>query len=162
MAGPLAGPETAVSTGMATPPPLTTTTAVTGVVTGTIPLTLHLLGPAAPTATPAMTSARVTIYYDANNNRQPEPGEGVPHVSVLAVDGQGQQLVRAFTNMQGEARFTLHDAAVSRLLVPFVSAWSARVQAGTVNEEIVLGLPAVRLPVFLPVAAPQTESGEEE
>ncbi|MBK8989484.1 MAG: PPC domain-containing protein [Chloroflexi bacterium] len=127
-------------------PTLTPTTAVSAT------LTLHLLGPAQPAATPQVTTARVLIYYDANNNRQTDPGEGVPNVSVLAVDSQGQRLVRSFTNLQGEALFTLTNAPFERVATPFVSAWSARVRPGMVNEPISLGLPAVRLPVFLPVS----------
>jgi len=40
-----------------------------------------------------------------------------------------------------------------------VPGWSARVRAGEINNDIVLGLPAVRLPVFLPV---QNQTGGEE
>ncbi len=132
--------------GLATTPTLTTT----AVLTTSIPL--RLLGPAQPAATPQVTTARVLIYYDANNNRQPEPGEGVANVSVLAVDGQGQRLARSFTSPQGEAAFALTDTPFERVVTPFVSAWSARIRPGLVNEDIILGLPAVRLPVFLPVS----------
>jgi len=55
------------------------------------------------------------------------------------------------TNAQGEAIFNLTSEAIARVIVPFVPGWSARVRAGEVNDDIVLGLPAVRLPVFLPV-----------
>ena len=132
---PIAGP----------PPPLPTPAALPPAIP------LRLLGPAQPAATPQVTTARVLIYYDANNNRQPEPGEGVANVSVLAVDGQGQRLARSFTSPQGEAAFALTGAPFERVVTPFVSAWSARVRPGLVNEDIILGLPAVRLPVFLPV-----------
>ena len=73
---------------------------------------------------------------------------------VLAVDARGQQLAQVFTNSQGEAAFTLMDAAVARIVVPFVPGWSERVRVGENNDGIVLGLPAVRLPVFFPVQAP--------
>ncbi len=129
-----------------TPTPTLTATAVLSTA-----ILLRLLGPAQPAATPQVTTARVLIYYDANNNRQPEPGEGVANVSVLAVDGQGQRLARSFTSPQGEATFALTDALFERVVTPFVSAWSARIRPGLVNEDIILGLPAVRLPVFLPV-----------
>ena len=131
---------------------LTTTPTVTTTAVLTAPISLRLLGPAQPAATPQVTTARVLIYYDANNNRQPEPGEGVANVSVLAVDGQGQRLARSFTSPQGEAAFALTDTPFERVVTPFVSAWSARIRPGLVNEDIILGLPAVRLPVFLPVS----------
>jgi hypothetical protein len=91
------------------------------------------------------------VYYDANNDRQPGPGEGIPNVSVLAVDTQGQRIARVFTNVQGEAIFNLTSETVARVIVPFVPGWSAQIRAGETNNDIVLGLPAVRLPVFLPV-----------
>ena len=97
------------------------------------------------------------IYYDANNDRSPGPGEGIPNVSVLAVDAQGQPLARLFTNSAGEAIFTLTGDTVARLIVPFVPGWSARLRPGEPNEGLQLGLPAVRLPVFLPVAAAMEE-----
>lgn len=138
----------------AAPPTPTSTSTPTVTITTTtlIPLILRPLAPVQPTATPQVTTARVLVYYDRNNNRQPEPGEGIANMSVLAVDGQGQQVARVFTNPQGEALFVLTDTAVDRVLVPFVSAWSARIRPGMNNDDILLGLPAVRLPVFLPVA----------
>ena len=109
------------------------------------------VGRAQPQTTSPATYIRLLVYYDANNDRQPGPGEGIANVSVLAVDAQGQRLARVFTNAQGEALFNLTSEAVARVIVPFVPGWSARVRAGESNNEIVLGLPAVRLPVFLPV-----------
>lgn len=138
---------------------ITTSLPLTGTAVYTLPLRIVPLEAARPTATPSVTTARVLVYYDANNNRQPEPGEGIANVSVLAVDGQGQPVARAFTNAQGEAAFLLSGVDVARLLVPFVSSWSARLRPGQVNDDLVLGLPAVRLPIFLPVA---TAAGEEE
>ncbi len=154
-AGTAAHPIAPAAAGLATAG-LTTTPTVTTTAVLTTPISLRLLGPAQPAATPQVTTARVLIYYDANNNRQPEPGEGVANVSVLAVDGQGQRLARSFTSPQGEAAFALTDAPFERVVTPFVSAWSARIRPGLVNEDIILGLPAVRLPVFLPVS--QSES----
>jgi hypothetical protein len=126
----------------------------TAVVTATevVSLTVHHLGRVQPRAESAMTHVRLLVYYDANNDRSPGPGEGVANVSVLAVDAQGQRIARVFTNVQGEAVFNLGSDAVTRVIVPFVPGWSARVRVGEANEGIVLGLPAVRLPVFLPVA----------
>ena len=154
-AGTAAHPIAPAAAGLATAV-LTTTPTVTTTAVLTTAISLRLLGPAQPAATPQVTTARVLIYYDANNNRQPEPGEGVANVSVLAVDGQGQRLARSFTSPQGEAAFALTDTPFERVVTPFVSAWSARIRPGLVNEDIILGLPAVRLPVFLPVS--QSES----
>jgi len=137
--------------------PLTTTTGIT--TTGQISLTVRHLGQVQPQTTTPTTHVRLLVYYDANNDRQPGPGEGIANVSVLAVDGQGQRLARVFTNAQGEAIFNLTSETIARVIVPFVPGWSARVRAGEINNDIVLGLPAVRLPVFLPV---QNQTGGEE
>lgn len=121
------------------------------ITTGHISLTVQHLGRVEPQTTTPTTSIRLLVYYDANNDRQPGPGEGITNVSVLAVDAQGQRLARVFTNTQGEAIFNLTSETVARVIVPFVPGWSARVRAGEANNDIVLGLPAVRLPIFLPV-----------
>ena len=137
--------------------PLTTTNPLTA--TGTVSLTVRHIGRVQSEPEVATTHVRLLVYYDANNDRSPGPGEGVANVSVLAVDAQGQRIARVFTNAQGEAVFNLSSDAVTRVIVPFVPGWSARIKVGEVNEGIVLGLPAVRLPVFLPVADPP--AGEE-
>ena len=59
--------------------------------------------------------------------------------------------------MAGESYLT--SEAIARVIVPFVPGWSARVRVGETNNDIVLGLPAVRLPVFLPVQ--NRTAGEE-
>jgi hypothetical protein len=129
--------------------PVTTTNALT--VTGSVSLTVRHIGRVQPQPETSTTHVRLLVYYDANNDRSPGPGEGVANVSVLAVDGQGQRIARVFTNAQGEAIFNLSSDALTRVIVPFVPGWSARVRVGEANEGIVLGLPAVRLPIFLPV-----------
>lgn len=141
----------------AAPDPLPTTTAVS--TTTRISLTVQHMGEVSLALPAVTTPIRLLVYYDANNDRQPSPNEGVANVSVVAVDGQGQRLAQLFTNRQGEAIFNLTSAAVSRIIVPFVPGWSARVRVGEANHGIVLGLPAVRLPIFLPV---QELRGEEE
>ena len=135
------------------PPPATIPISATTMLTTTEPVSLPVryIGPAAVQAEAAATHIRLLVYYDANNDRQPGPGEGIANVSVLAVDVRGQRIARVFTNAQGEAVFNLAGEAIARVIVPFVPGWSARVRVGEVNDDIVLGLPAVRLPVFLPV-----------
>jgi hypothetical protein len=132
----------------------------TPVATG-VPITLSVtyVGRAEAPAATTITAIRLLVYYDANNDRSPGPGEGIANVSVLAVDAQGQRIARVFTNAQGEAIFNLVSETVARVIVPFVPAWSAPVRVGEANPDIVLGLPAVRLPVFLPV---QNQPNNEE
>lgn len=116
-----------------------------------LPLTLHQRG-ALPPADPTFTPVRLTVYYDLNGDRAPSPGEGIPNVSVLAVSAGGQRIAQVFTNLEGEAVFNA-TADIARLVVPFVSAWSATLSrsAATETVNISLGLPAVRIPVFLPL-----------
>jgi hypothetical protein len=153
------------------PPAITATPTATATLTATVPLTatdrisltVRHLGRVEPQSDAPVTAVRLLVYYDANNDRAPGPGEGIPNVSMLAVDALGQRLAQVFTNAQGEATFRLHGqeaAAVARIIVPFVPAWSARIQAGEANNELVLGLPAVRLPVFFPIAPPATTETE--
>lgn len=146
-----------VVTTPATRDPLIMTTSVTA--TGHISLTVQHIGRAQPQTTTPSTHIRLLVYYDANNDRQPGPGEGIANVSVLAVDAQGQRIARVFTNSQGEAIFNLTSEAIARVIVPFVPGWSARVRVGETNNDVVLGLPAVRLPIFLPV---QNQTTSEE
>ena len=132
----------------ATTTPITYSVSLTA--TERISLTVRYAGRTAQETDALVTGIRLLIYYDANNDRAPGPGEGIPNVSVLAVDAQGQQLARIFTNAQGEATVNVMQQTVDRIVVPFVPGWSADVRAGEMNE-ITLGLPAVRLPIFFPV-----------
>jgi hypothetical protein len=102
----------------------------------------------------AQTVVSLLIYYDANNDRKPSPNEGVPNVSVVVVNGNGQPIQQAFTSSQGEVRLTVALDA-QRLVVPFVSGWSENIQHGqtsAVSRNIFqIGLQAVEIPVFIPV-----------
>jgi hypothetical protein len=77
---------------------------------------------------------------------------------VLATDKLGQVVMTVFTNSQGEAVFNVTDPSTTRLVVPFVPGWSTQIRQGQANE-LILGLPAVRLPVFLPVQNRVAEEG---
>ena len=61
------------------------TTTVTISESQIVSLTVRPVGEVAAIADDAVTAVRLIIYYDANNDRQPSPGEGVPNVSVVAV-----------------------------------------------------------------------------
>jgi hypothetical protein len=124
--------------------------------TNSIPLIVRPAGQVFAQDEIPTTHIRLLIYYDANNDRQPSPGEGVANVSVVAVNAQGQRIARVFTNAQGEAIFNLSTTEVNRVVVPFVSSWFAQVRVGEVNQ-VVLGLPAVRIPIFIPIVEPITE-----
>ena len=133
---------------------LTNTMTHTGLPPGAVPLSPLQLGPEIPPE-PVVVQIQLMVYYDSNNDQEPSPGEGIPYVSVLAVDANGQHLARVFTNAGGEAIFNTTDNRIDRLVVPFVSDWSVSVKPGQPES---LGLPAVQIPVFLPVA--KTEESE--
>ncbi|MBK9054730.1 MAG: hypothetical protein IPL78_28635 [Chloroflexi bacterium] len=139
--------------------PTNTLTATTGVTT-TYPVTLSVRYTGeANVATPTpVTPIRLLIYYDANNDRQPGVGEGIANVLVLATDKLGQVVMTIFTNPEGEVIFNVTGTTVTRLVVPFVPGWSTQIRQGQANE-LTLGLPAVRLPVFLPVQNRVAEEG---
>ncbi|HJW83236.1 MAG TPA: hypothetical protein VJ754_02925, partial [Anaerolineae bacterium] len=80
-----------------------------------------------PTVTP-VGQARVLIpislqvYYDANNNRAPDPGEGVVGVSARVTDvTTGQELQHSFTDEFGFASLTVSASGVVRLSVPYLN-----------------------------------------
>ena len=145
--------EATLTTIISTTPTLTSSNRLTD----TTRLTVQHIGRITPAATTVTTQIQLLIYYDSNNDRIPSPSEGVANISVLAVDTRGQRLAQVFTNSQGEASFALTDSSIARIVVPFVPGWSERVRVGDSNSGIVLGLPAVRLPIFFPVA-PMEES----
>lgn len=157
----IAAPILVVSDGYTVVPPvaetavLTETESITTTATitndlpvGAVPLSLVPLGPEIPPE-PMVQQIQLVVYYDSNNDQDPSPGEGIPNVSVIAVDANGQHLARVFTNAGGEAIFNTTDNRIDRLVVPFVSDWSVTVKPGQPES---LGLPAVQIPVFLPIA----------
>lgn len=152
---PLGGGTQPVAQATATSlPTLVSTGTLTGTLslttTQTVTLAVRYVGEANP-ATPApITPVRLLVYYDANNDRQASVGEGIANVLVLATDKLGQVMMTVFTNLQGEAVFNITDATITRLVVPFVPGWNTQIRQGQANE-LTLGLPAVRLPVFWPV-----------
>ena len=160
---PAGGENLPVSPATATPSP---TFVPTGTLTGTLSLTatqtvtlaIRYVGEANPATPTPVTPVRLLIYYDANNDRQASVGEGITNVLVLATDKLGQVVMTVFTNLQGEAVFNLTDATITRLVVPFVPGWSTQIRQGQANE-LTLGLPAVRLPVFWPVQNRVVEEG---
>jgi hypothetical protein len=102
-----------------------------------------------PTAVPLpATTIRIQVVYDLNANNQPDPDEGIANVSVRAVS-RNSVVGWALTDERGLASLTILGE-VDRVIVPFLSGWSRTVRLGEVNE-IVLPVPAVPLPVIMPV-----------
>ena len=116
------------------------------------------------TASAAQTEVSLLIYYDANNDRKPSPDEGVPNVSVMLVNGNGQPIQQAFTSALGEVRLTAPQNT-QRIVVPFVSGWSETIRHGAVggvtHNNFQIGLQAVEIPVFIPVETQADNGGQE-
>ena len=96
---------------------------------------------------PVVTTLHVLIYYDVNNSRGPEPGEGVAGLSVRAV-AHGEFVGWGITNAEGQADLVV-VGPIDRVVVPFLNVQQS-VRAGAAAE-IPFRLEAVRLPTFLPV-----------
>lgn len=135
------------------PPTLTTTRSLTPSATpdSRAFLPIRSLGIVNTPHSVERTVVSLHIYYDANNDRKPSPNEGVPNVSVVVVNGNGQPIQQAFTSSQGDVHLTVPPEA-QRLVVPFVSGWSETLRQGaTSSNTFQIGLQAVEIPVFIPV-----------
>ena len=106
-----------------------------------------------PTATPlapvggggTAADLAVVLYYDTNNNFNPELDEGIMDMAVSVYDGvSGQLLAFGYTNEAGLIRFTISATSnVLRVSVPFLGF----------NQTVVTGTPEVRLRVVPQVAS---------
>jgi hypothetical protein len=78
-----------------------------------------------PTVTPAGLPARaipvsLEVYYDADGNNKPDPGEGVVGVSARVFDLiNGNLLAQGLTNETGRVNFTVTAAGAVQLVVPY-------------------------------------------
>lgn len=107
-----------------------------------------------PTATPAgnavpETSINVTVYYDENNNFQPELTEGIVNAAVAIYDnGTGQLIAFGHTNEAGLVQFTgIKSTGAVRVEVPFLNH-SQVVAAG--NSDILVRVAPQPLPGSIP------------
>ena len=107
-----------------------------------------------PTATPFGQPARVLVpvhlqvYYDLNDNRAPDPGEGVVGVSARVVDvSTGQELQHGFTDEFGFASLTVNASGVVRLIVPYLN-YSVIIQPS--GSSVVLRIAPHDLPKTIP------------
>jgi hypothetical protein len=89
-------------------------------------LTIRLLGTPTPlpsAATPSLhfVPIDVLVYYDANNDRSPGAGEGVPGISILAYDtSTGEQIAQGLTDELGSLEFTSAAQGLIRLGIPYL------------------------------------------
>jgi hypothetical protein len=106
-----------------------------------------------PTATTAgqrtfVIPISLQVYYDLNNNRVPDPGEGVVGVSARVVDvTTGRELTHGFTDGFGFASLTVSAPDVVRLIVPYLN-YSVVVQTSGVS--LALRIAPYDLPIVIP------------
>ena len=109
---------------------------------------LPSLVPTQPPPTPEIqTRIRVQVAYDLNDNNQADFNEGVAGVSVRVL-AQGKQVGAIVTDSSGVGEIQL-TGSVDTLSIPFLG-WQREIRIGQDNEASIL-LPAVTLPVFMPV-----------
>ncbi len=107
-----------------------------------------------PTATPSggaeqAITINVTVYYDANNNFQPELTEGIVNAAVAVYDnGSGQLIAFGHTNEAGLVQFAgIKSTGAVRVEVPFLNH-SQVVAAG--NSDILVRVAPQPLPGGIP------------
>lgn len=90
----------------------------------------------------------LTVYYDENNNRAADPGEGVSGLSVRVLDGLTNRVLgQAFTDESGYARLSVAATGAVRLSVPYLGYNEPVRPPGRALE---LRLPPLRLPSLIP------------
>ncbi|HEY4690448.1 MAG TPA: hypothetical protein VIK33_14120 [Anaerolineae bacterium] len=108
---------------------------------------------ALPTATPqgmlsVLVPINLTVYYDLNNDNQPDPGEGVVGISARVIDvTTGQELAHGFTDQFGFASLTVNASGVVRLVVPYLGQ-SFIIQ--TAGSSVLLRIAPHDLPTTIP------------
>ena len=106
-----------------------------------------------PTATPVGQQAIVVpislvVYYDLNNNRSSDPGEGVVGISARVIDViTGQELQHGFTDVNGFVSLTTQATGIVRLVVPYLS-YSVVIQPS--GSQITLRIAPSGLPNSIP------------
>jgi hypothetical protein len=100
-------------------------------------------------ATPqaAITTIKVAVFYDANGNKLPDPGEGIEGLGVRALSN-GRAVSAGLTNAQGEANLII-VGAVDRVSIPFLKRDKA-VKMGQ-TQTFYVAVSTVNLPTFFPV-----------
>jgi hypothetical protein len=109
-----------------------------------------------PSPTPAVeTLIRLRVAYDANNNRTADLNEGIQNVSVRALSG-GRVVAWALTDERGEATLRVLGE-VDRATIPYLGGWEVRLRPGHEVDRVLL-VPAVPIPVVIPIATPTPSS----
>ncbi|HKZ84495.1 MAG TPA: hypothetical protein VJ793_12640 [Anaerolineae bacterium] len=88
------------------------------------------------------------VYYDLNDNRSSDPGEGVVGISARVIDViTGQELQHGFTDANGFVSLTTRATGVVRLVVPYLS-YSVVIQPS--GSQITLRIAPSGLPISIP------------
>ncbi len=74
-----------------------------------------------PNSPPRFVTVSVLVYYDADNDLRPSPGEGIVGLSVHAYEvASNTLLARDFTGTQGSLAFTVSARGPVRITIPFL------------------------------------------
>lgn len=105
-------------------PPPTATSPVSPQPTGTLGIIII----PQPTPTPGggggarMVTIDLEIYYDANQNEAPDPGEGIANISVQVFDDTTEELLASgFSDQDGKLMFNVPAPGDVRLSIPYLN-----------------------------------------
>jgi hypothetical protein len=104
-----------------------------------------------PKATPLPVepiTADLTVYYDENDNKAPDTGEGVVGIGIYLFDvTTNQRLGQAYTDAEGYAKLTVAAAGKVRVSVPYLR-YSDVVKAP--GDTLTLRLKPMKMPSLIP------------
>ena len=89
----------------------------------------------------------LVIYYDHNDNRAPEPDEGIQGASVVLIDPvSNKPLAQVFTDATGSVYLTYTGLEQGTVAIPYLG-FSRETRSG---EHLVVRIQPQRLPGLLP------------
>ena len=119
--------------------------------TATPQLITRALGDVAVTATPEAYQSitiEINLYYDENDNKAPDPSEGLAGVSIRIVDDTtNQRLGHLFTDSRGHARLMVSAQEAVRVSIPYLS-YNERITPP--GDRITIRLSPLALPSLIP------------
>lgn len=134
-----------------TPLPPTTWPTSIPAATATPQLITRPLGGVAVTATPAAyqpIAIEINLYYDENDNKAPDPSEGLAGVSIRILDDNtNQRLGHLFSDSRGHAKLMVSAQEAVRVSIPYLS-YNERITPP--GDRITIRLSPLALPSLIP------------
>ena len=103
------------------------------------------------TATPSAyqpIAIEINLYYDENDNKAPDPSEGLAGVSIRILDDNtNQRLGHLFTDSRGHAKLMVSAQEAVRVSIPYLS-YNERITPP--GDRITIRLSPLALPSLIP------------